>query len=46
MDDLRLYVLFNSIPVISGRCSDDDERLCAVGDNGNPRSDVIGWSRG
>ena len=23
MDDLRFYVLFNSISVISGRCSDD-----------------------
>ena len=30
MDDLRLYVLFNSISVISGRCLDDNERLCAV----------------
>ena len=30
MDDLRFYVLFNSIPVISGRCSDDNERLCAM----------------
>ena len=30
MDDLRFYVLFNSISVISGRCSDDDERLCAM----------------
>ena len=30
MDDLRLYVLFNSIPVISGRCSDDNERLYAM----------------
>ena len=30
MDDLRFYVLFNSISVISGRCLDDDERLCAM----------------
>ena len=30
MDALRIYVLFNSISVISGRCSDDNERLCAV----------------
>ena len=30
MDDLRFYVLFNSISVISGRCSDDNERLCAM----------------
>ena len=29
MDDLRFYVLFNSISVISGRCLDDNERLCA-----------------
>ena len=31
MDDLRFYVLFNSISVISGRCLDDNERLCAMG---------------
>ena len=30
MDDLRFYVLFNSISVISGRCMDDNERLCAM----------------
>ena len=30
MDDLRLYVLFNSSPVISGRCEFDNERLCAM----------------
>ena len=30
MDDLRFYVFFNSIPVISGQCLDDNERLCAV----------------
>ena len=30
MDDLRFYVLFNSMSVISGRCSDDNERLCAM----------------
>ena len=29
MDDLRFYVLFNNISVILGRCSDDNERLCA-----------------
>ena len=30
MDDLRFYVLFNSISVISGQCSDDNERLSAM----------------
>ena len=30
MDELRFYVLFNSISVISGQCSDDNERLCAM----------------
>ena len=30
MVDLRFYVLFNSTLVISGRCSDDNERLCAL----------------
>ena len=30
MDDLLFYVLFNSISVILGRCSDDNERLCAM----------------
>ena len=30
MDDLRFYVLFNSISVISGRYLDDNERLCAM----------------
>ena len=30
MDDLRFYVLFNSISVISGRWADDNERLCAM----------------
>ena len=30
MDYLRFYVLFNSISVISGRCLDDNERLCAM----------------
>ena len=29
-DDLRFYVLFNSISVISGRCLNDNERLCAM----------------
>ena len=30
MDDLRFYVLSNSISVISGRCVGDSERLCAM----------------
>ena len=30
MDDLRFYVLLNSTSVISGRCLDDNERLCAM----------------
>ena len=30
MDDLRFYVPLNSISVISGRCLDDSERLCAM----------------
>ena len=30
MVDLQFYVLFNSISVISGRCLDDNERLCAM----------------
>ena len=30
MDDLRFYVLFNSISVILGRCADNSERLCAM----------------
>ena len=30
MDDLQLYVLFNSISVISGGWLSDDERLCAM----------------
>ena len=30
MDDLRFYVIFNSISVISGRCLDANERLCAM----------------
>ena len=30
MDDLRVYVLFNSNSFISGRCLDDNERLCAM----------------
>ena len=30
MDDLRFYVVFNSISVISGRCLDDNERLSAM----------------
>ena len=30
MDDLRFYVLFNSVSVISGRWEVDNERLCAM----------------
>ena len=30
MDDLRFYILFNSISVISGQCLDDNEILCAM----------------
>ena len=30
MDDLRFYVLFNSISVISGQWDVDNERLCAM----------------
>ena len=30
MNDLRFYVLFNSISVISGRWEVDNERLCAM----------------
>ena len=30
IDDLRFYVLLNSISVISGRCLDDNERMCAM----------------
>ena len=30
MEDLRFYVLFNSISVISGRWEIDSERLCAM----------------
>ena len=30
MDDLRFYVLFNSISIISGRCLGDNKRLCAM----------------
>ena len=30
MDDLRFYVLFHSISVISGRWEVDNERLCAM----------------
>ena len=29
MDELRFYVLFNTISVISGRWADDNERLYA-----------------
>ena len=30
IDDLRFYVLFNSISVISGRCKVDNEKFCAM----------------
>ena len=30
MDDMRFYVLFNSVSVISGRWEVDNERLCAM----------------
>ena len=30
MDDLRFYVLFNSISSKSGRWEADNERLCAI----------------
>ena len=30
MDNLPFHVLLNSISIISGRCGDDDERLCEV----------------
>ena len=30
MDDERFQILFNSISVISGRCGDNFENLCAV----------------
>ena len=30
MEELQLYVHFNSISVISGRWKDDHERLCAM----------------
>ena len=30
MDDLRFYVIFNSISVISGRWLVDNERMCAI----------------
>ena len=28
--DLRFYILFNSISVISGRWADDNEKLCKM----------------
>ena len=33
-NDLRFYLLFNIVSVISGRWADDNERLCAI----EPRS--------
>ena len=40
MDDLRFYVLFNSISVIAGRCLDDNERLCAMDRPASPTESV------
>ena len=31
MDDMRFYILFNSISVILGQWKVDNERLCALG---------------
>ena len=30
MDDLQFNIIFNSNSVISGRCLDDNDRLCAM----------------
>ena len=30
MDDLQIYILFNSVSVISGQWEVDNERLCAM----------------
>ena len=30
MDDLRFYVLFDSVSIISGRWEVDNEKLCAM----------------
>ena len=30
MDDLRFYIVFNSVSVISGRLEEDSEVLCAT----------------
>ena len=30
MDDMRFYVIFNSISVISGQLEVNNERLCAI----------------
>ena len=40
MDDLPFYVLFSSISVISGRCLDYNERMCAM----EPCSRLEGYS--
>ena len=37
MYDLRFYVLFNSCSVVSRRCLDDNERLCAMVEKISPR---------
>ena len=30
MEEMRFYVIFNSIEVISGQWTDDNEKLCAM----------------
>ena len=45
MDDLRFYVLFNSISVISGRWADDNERLCAEESRLQLRRFRLEWAR-
>ena len=40
MDDLRYYVLCNSISITSGRWAGDNERLCAM----EPRLGMVGES--
>ena len=45
VDDLRFYVLFNSISVISGRHLDDNERLCAMELRETHRTDQLSLQR-
>ena len=45
VDDLRFYVLFNSILVISGRHLDDNERLCAMELRETNRTDQLSLQR-